>query len=182
MSFTHKIVHHNDRDEIWVQNKTDSTLNTKTNDTVTAKAVADAINKVTEYRGINCFETNPAAIAQIHELYLPKTNLFDFQQFRVTVCNQLVTANFHLRTQQEVTFTGLPTDVGCLISTIPTPPTTDGHYYCPMFAESAQEVSAITITNVVGIVVCLTVDYASIVFISTKGTTLSACCCFTELS
>jgi hypothetical protein len=50
MTFTHKIVHANDKDEIWVQNKTNNALNPDSNDPVTAKTVTDAINKVTVYR------------------------------------------------------------------------------------------------------------------------------------
>jgi hypothetical protein len=46
MTFRHKIVHANDGDEISVQNKTSNTLNPESNDPVTAKAFADAINKV----------------------------------------------------------------------------------------------------------------------------------------
>jgi hypothetical protein len=43
MTFTHKIVHANGRDEIWVQNKTSNTLNPESNDPVTAKAVVEYV-------------------------------------------------------------------------------------------------------------------------------------------
>jgi hypothetical protein len=43
MTFTQKIVHANGRDEIWVQTKTNNTLNTESNDPVTAQAVVEYV-------------------------------------------------------------------------------------------------------------------------------------------
>jgi hypothetical protein len=45
MTFTHKIVHANDRDEIWTRAKTNDTLNPDSNDPVTAKAVVEYVEE-----------------------------------------------------------------------------------------------------------------------------------------
>jgi hypothetical protein len=66
MTFTHKIVHANDRDEIWVQNKSNNTINTDSNDPVTAKAVVEYVEKtipsnIQMWIGEQCFRSNPSA-------------------------------------------------------------------------------------------------------------------------
>jgi hypothetical protein len=45
MSFGHKVVHANDQDEIWLQTKTNNTLNPQSSDPATAKAVVEYVEK-----------------------------------------------------------------------------------------------------------------------------------------
>jgi hypothetical protein len=70
MAFTHKTVHANDRDEIWVQNKTSSIINPESNDPVTGKAVVEYVeDKMGNVgnEGVTMGQVNAAMAAQATE-------------------------------------------------------------------------------------------------------------------
>jgi hypothetical protein len=81
MTFTHKIVHANDSDEIWVQNKTSSKLNIESNDLATANAVVGYVEDkmlVIICRGNVCFQG------------APRPNTFDMDAVNVTIAGNMV--------------------------------------------------------------------------------------------
>jgi hypothetical protein len=130
MSFTHKIVHVNDRDEIWVQNQTNNTLNPESNDPVTAKAVRDAINTVKVYRESSFLDADPNKVHPVEESYFLPDPEFVLDG-SVTVCGQAVSINLRIKTLNGFQFS----DDRHLALFIPEIPEPQDHYWCPLFSQ-----------------------------------------------